>query len=261
MFAKRDSKPASPTLNELVLDPFIRAIFKGEDKPIELMIESGILGDIHRNLSIVKITESEPVFEMTEGALDGDHQGVLLRLSVKDRGLMQSRFITDVGVIWPNIDAEMRQHFVHRARQIFLSRIAAALANPASLILEDSVQFHAVSNRLHEAAPHQASTVLLSSPAAVPVKKSVRRFLPWAVGLSVAALLVYAVTGLLPNAQREPDPLAGLAPDLRQQIEAASLRGSNSPAPANVTEQTLKAMGLDPGKAAANAGCLGVQER
>ncbi len=73
---------------------------------------------------------------------------------------------------------------------------------------------------------------------------------------SVLALMVWGATGFVGH-KREPDLLAGIDPAVRAQLEAAGLRGSPTASPIpNVTEQTLRAMGLDPGKAASNLGCL-----
>jgi hypothetical protein len=88
-----------------------------------------------------------------------------------------------------------------------------------------------------------------------PTGRSRRRWLkPTAIAV-VVILLAYGLFGALLKPAAS-DPFAGIDPSVRKSLEAAGLRGANNPGLVpNVTEDTLRAMGLDPGKAA-DLGCL-----
>jgi len=102
----------------------------------------------------------------------------------------------------------------------------------------------------------RASATRRVQSATLPAAGNRRRLL--AKGATVAAvlgLLVWGASGFVGH-KREPDMFAGIDPAVRAQLEASGLKGSPTSAIPNVTEQTLRAMGLDPGKAASNLGCL-----
>lgn len=83
------------------------------------------------------------------------------------------------------------------------------------------------------------------------------RFAKPALAVAVLLLLGYGALGLLQERTAGEQYMASIDPIIRQQLKAAGLQGANNPAAVpNITEQTLKAMGLDPGQAT-SLSCLG----
>ena len=215
----------------LNIDPFIRVISKGErEASFEMVIDSRITCDVARRVSVVKITETNPVFAIDD--LSGEDDGLYASLSVRDGASDTARNLAAIKI--PANFVSNKNLLMGELRNVFLDRIAESIASQ--------------NQNFQLAAPTERLIIQEKNRGRRPV-------LSWLVGVTALIILIYGLTGLLPK--KDPDPFAnlGLDPQVRAQIEAAGLHGAANPTSVNVTEQTLRAMGLDPGKAA-NMGCL-----
>ncbi len=133
----------------------------------------------------------------------------------------------------------------------------AALSSDKVLSGHQQVQGEAGGYVASAALPALPARTTRSARVPSPGRVNVGRYkwLKWGGLILVLALLAYGLSGLVSRKSAQPDPFAGIDPEVRKQIESAGVNGANNPAHANVTEQTLRSMGLDPGKAA-NIGCL-----
>lgn len=251
MFGKREKSTREqniqmPLFHNLHLDPLV-CVVKSEGGPIKLILDSRIRGDLGRALVVDSLQESNPVFTLSDITIPNQLSDSVVSLSLDVQNGAGGGKRNLLKLLLPNalfagLDTNARQNFVENVREVFLTRIAQGLALPL------------------QAHPSEDAPKITLGAAKNPIesqRKFWKKALVWLAFPAAIILLIFGLSGLM--GKKEVDPFAGIDPQLRQQMEAAGLRGAANPAAANVTEQTLKAMGLDPGKAATNSGCIAGQ--
>lgn len=255
---KKELKQA--TLGELCVDPFVRVIDTGKDQNLKIVLDSRIPGDVDRKVVVSSLTETNPVFTLSSEA---STEILRFSLDVHDGTEGAKRNLLTIQLpmqLFPGSNSATIDQFIERVRAAFLSLIAQGVATPALAqseikpVQQEETIGCADRPKLRPSPRSLMKMFEQPSHENTVQKGRLKKWAPRLIGLAVVALLVYGLSGLF--SKKDPDPLAGLDPQLRKQIEAAGVRGATNPAAANVTEETLKAMGLDPGKAATNAGCL-----
>lgn len=230
---------------------------------VVLMFDSRIAHDQTRELRVVPLaSDGEPVALDVKRGLDsgaantfdvtcrmGAGGDKLMSIATVTIDFTRPPFSTDTDEPSDAQRSAMAEAFLVRLRDRTLDACAAALWSQQA----DPVLIPVAG------APHTAQAIAANLPrsAAVPAQPSRYRWLTRsALGLAGIVVMSLVAAAFLPR--RLPDELAGIDPAIRQQMEAAGVKGMANPAAVNVTEQTLHAMGLDPGRAA-NLGCLAKQ--
>lgn len=256
-------------VRELSIEPVVRVVREGDGWVF--LFDSGLAFQRERTLEFRHVTLSSVVRFAVTAAEDVATNPDVIRLclvGVSTGGadlfekieivLDLSWFTAECGSSIPPsslarrmlVDA-VRSAVVGACTQAWLS----ALSSQKVICDEEPIQAQAAAGgALPLAAPTRAMRAArVATPGRVSAGRS--KVFKWGGLVLVLALLVYGLSGLVSRKGAQPDPFAGIDPEVRKQIEAAGVNGSNNPAHANVTEQTLRSMGLDPGKAA-NIGCL-----
>ena len=255
------------TAEKIAFDPFVAAfvVEKKDDEAggasssgLTLILDSRNEHDTSRAVVKTDITEVNPVF--TLDCVKGQNSFEwCFPLSVREQGAEGRELL--------RMTYELQRKPFSISTEADAQELASALLKKfrADMLTELGEAVTGAQEQTKRMIVHNVGVQPLAASEIVPPRKvrggsgvrterspAWKSPLVWFAALLVGAALVYGASGLF---SEKDNSLAGVDPVLRQQMEAAGINGGNNPAPVNVTEQTLKAMGLDPGRAA-NLGCL-----
>jgi hypothetical protein len=274
--AKQSPADPSKIIDQLPIDPLVvRTALRGpksEATSVTLLFDSRLAQDetralwaIEYTMGSVSVTSVESVaeaaacrrtFELTAASTDANSPS-LQKMATITIDFAKAPFLADS----PERAELFADRFLTKLRDRVLLAFADVLyvdpitADPEAAQRDTSPPKSAVSSHVPNSPVHQAARAVppkIGNSGRAGEGGTVRR--RWLIrGGVTAAAVATVLLGINLLGPKSNDPFAGQDP-MAAAIERGAFRGANNPAMPNVTVDTLKSMGFDPGKA--NAGCL-----